>query len=104
MARCIGDRGARMVGYAAEAIPRMVPFHRWSVGRGREWQGDRGGFPELRPSIDRERGEDREINGAPARGCRRQNHGAQVWTPTLQAYRAVETIFYYGVIYHPNKR
>jgi hypothetical protein len=27
-----------------------------SVGRGREWQGGCGGFPELRPSINRERG------------------------------------------------
>jgi hypothetical protein len=81
-----------MVGSVAESIPRMVPFHRWSVGRGREWQGGRGGFPELRPSIDREWGEDHRINRARARGCRRQNHGAQVWTPTLQAYRVVEIL------------
>jgi hypothetical protein len=87
--------GARMVGSAGEAILGTMPFHRWSVGRGRELQGGCGGFPELRPSIDRERGreatrgptcesgllrlgEDRGINGARARGCRRQNHGAQV--------------------------
>jgi hypothetical protein len=37
---------------AAEAIPGTVTFHRWSVGRGREWQGGRGGFPELRLSIE----------------------------------------------------
>jgi hypothetical protein len=86
-----------MVGSAAEAIPGMMPFHRWSVGRGREWQGGREGFPELRPSIpelrpsiDRERSEGRVINGALARGRRRQNHGAHMWTPTLHSYRVVE--------------
>jgi hypothetical protein len=92
-----GAGGTRMVGSAAEAIPGMMPFHRWSVGRGREWQGGREGFPELRPSIpelrpsiDRERSEGRVINGALARGRRRQNHGAHMWTPTLHSYRVVE--------------
>ena len=37
-------------------------------------------------------GEDRGINGARARGCRRQNHGARVVKSTLHSYRVVEIL------------
>jgi hypothetical protein len=97
--------GARIVGSAGEAIPGTMPFHRWSVGRGREWQGGVLGEGEngraaaeaslncALPSIESEggrqraanmrewfteAGEDRGINGARARGCRWQTRAPRV--------------------------
>jgi hypothetical protein len=66
--------GARIVGSAGEAIPGTMPFHRWSVGRGREWQGGVLGEGEngraaaeaslncVLPSIESEGGRQRAAN------------------------------------------
>jgi hypothetical protein len=88
--------GARMVGSAGEAIPGTMPFHRWSGVLGEGENGRAAAEASLNcvlPSIEsrggRQRatqhagvvyggwGEDRGINGAWTRGCRRQKHGAR---------------------------